>query len=102
MQMLVTDMTRMNDGFVCVAGIDLATGLRVRPVTGARLSNSLIASKGGVFNFRRVVDLGAVQPAPTPPEIEDVSFNPGAAKHVGTMQAEAFLRSLEEIGRAHV
>ena len=32
MKVVITDLTRMNDDHICVAGIDLDTGHRVRPV----------------------------------------------------------------------
>lgn len=75
MEILITHLTRMQPGFICVAGIEPATGRHVRPVlVGARLSTVQLARHGGPFDMGAVVDLGVTSPADQPPETEDQRF----------------------------
>jgi hypothetical protein len=61
MQIIVNHLTRMQPGFICVAGVDVSSGRHVRPVLGRRLTTDLLASKGGPFDMAELVDLGAVE-----------------------------------------
>ena len=97
MRILVTDITRMADGFVCVAGIDLETDKRVRPVLTSRLPAELVSSRGGKFDIRRIVDLGACVPAGAPPETEDMHFALAACKHVDTIVGGSFFSHLRTV-----
>ena len=75
MEILIDHLTRMQPGFMCVAGIDPATGQHVRPVlVGARLATLLLAPYGGPFDMGALVELGPVKPAGQPPETEDQRF----------------------------
>jgi hypothetical protein len=72
MHIIVSDVTRMKLGFVCVAGIDPKTGCHVRPqLPGKRISVAMLRPNGGPFDMAVEVDLGRVTPAPVQPEIED-------------------------------
>ena len=46
MKIVITDLTRMNDGHICVAGIEVESLRRVRPVSG-RLPSRLLRRNGG-------------------------------------------------------
>ena len=72
MRIVVTHLTRMQRGSVCIAGLDVDTGTHVRPVPpmGA-LPSKVTTAHGGPFDMATVVDLGDVRPVPTPPEFED-------------------------------
>lgn len=94
MRLLITDLTRMQQRYICVAGIDMGTGKRVRPVISVQLHPGLLSVRGGPFDVRRVVDLGAVVPAGAPPETEDVIFRPELAKHLQTLLSPAFFQRL--------
>ncbi len=77
MQILVNHLTRMQPGYICVAGIDLETGTHVRPVLWyGRLSTSLLLKNGGPFELGCVVDLGPTVCVGRAPEHEDHRFNP--------------------------
>jgi hypothetical protein len=96
-RILITDLTRMAQGYICVAGIDVETGRRVRPVIGERLPANLVSTRGGPFDVRRVVDLGGCRPEGVPPEVEDVRFDPATAKHVQTITGAAFFSRLQTV-----
>ncbi|MCC6178715.1 MAG: hypothetical protein IT305_25695 [Chloroflexi bacterium] len=75
MKIAIVHLTRMQPGYVCVAGLDVDTGAHVRPVfPGQRLRGSLTARQGGPFDIGVVVDLGRVRPTPVTPEHEDHEF----------------------------
>ena len=94
MKMVVTDLTRMYSGHICVAGINLDTGHRVRPVSGL-LRARLLRTNGGPFDIRAIVDLGKTQDIGRAPEIEDVRFSPKNCIELGDMPPEKFLELCE-------
>lgn len=91
MQILVTDLTRMQDGHICAAGIDLRTRARIRPVAIGRLDAALLCTHGGILDIGRVVDLGACSPIGSKPEVEDVRFSPGRLKVVKVLGSGEFM-----------
>ena len=80
----------MQKGFVCVAGVDLATGQHVRPVLRSLLRKALLARYGGPFDIGRVVDLGWTRYRGTRPETEDYLFHQSEARSMGDMPANEF------------
>jgi hypothetical protein len=96
-KIVVTHLTRMKPGFVCVAGVDLATRKAVRPELprGRQLGTDLLHRNGGPFGIASVVDLGEVCYAGDPPRIEDHLFDPLAAKRIGIASRESYWRLLE-------
>lgn len=96
MEMLITDLTRMERGYICVAGVDVATGTRIRPVLpgGQRWHLDMARHRGGIFDFRRVIDLGNVNRVGQRPEIEDVQVSPERLHHVQSMGGSDFLAEL--------
>jgi hypothetical protein len=71
-RIVVTHLTRVRGGYICVAGLDLETRRHVRPVlAGGPLPFDLLARYGGPFDVGRIVDLGPARPAPRPPHVED-------------------------------
>jgi hypothetical protein len=75
MKIVVTHLTRMQRGTVCVAGLDVETGHHVRPIQPMGvLQSRMTAPRGGPFDMATVVDLGTIRPVPTPPEVEDVEI----------------------------
>lgn len=79
MRIIVNHLTRMQPGYICVAGVDVSNGHHVRPVLRGRLTTDLLASKGGPFDMAALVDLGTVECCGHAPEIEDHYFNPSTA-----------------------
>ena len=63
MRIVVNHLTRMQPGYICVAGIDVQDNEHIRPVLGReRLTVGLLARNGGAFDMGRLVDLGSGRP----------------------------------------
>ena len=90
MKILITDLTRMTPGFVCAAGIDIETGLRVRPVGFGRLSSQMLCTNGGPLDVGNVIDFGSCEPCGSPPEVEDFRFDERRVRLVGAMPETSF------------
>ncbi len=99
MKVVVNHLTRMQQGYICVAGVDLDTERHVRPVLKGRLRTSLLARNGGPFDMAVVVDLGTPTPAPQKPETEDHIFDPSQIKANRTLGASQFWKLLARLAR---
>ena len=66
---------------MCVAGIDLESGLHVRPVRDRQMTIDMLSVHGGPFDIARVIDLGQTRFAGKVPKVEDQSFD---ARRSGT------------------
>ncbi len=96
MKIVVNHLTRMQEGYMCVAGIDLDTGLHVRPVLDRQMRIDMLSAHGGPFDIARIVDLGETRFVGKIPEIEDRWFDASSARHVGNMPTEDFWALLEK------
>ncbi len=91
MRILVNHLTRMQPGYICVAGIDLGTGTHVRPVLRhGRLTTELLLKRGGPFELGCVADLGPTVHIGRAPEHEDHRFDPAAAFCLGSVPDDYF------------
>lgn len=90
MRIIVDHLTRMQAGYICVAGINVQTYAHVRPVLSKRLSVKLLASHGGVFALGTIVDLGHVTRCGSAPEVEDCRFHTSNVKKYREMSAREF------------
>lgn len=89
MELLLTDVTVMKDGYICVAGID-GLGRHYRPmlsrVRGGEWLKSFWYDGDGTIQVRRVVEFGDLSPSPQPPHIEDhLVANSGAIRLVSIL-----------------
>ena len=83
MRIVTIHLTRMETGFMCVAGLEEGTTRHVRPTLhGARLRTELLRRSGGPFRIGALVELGQVEPNGEPPEVEDHDFDPRNAKFI--------------------
>lgn len=100
MKFVVSHLTRMQRGQVCVAGIDVDTGRHVRPVlpVGA-LQARMTTPRGGPFDMATVVDLGLTRPVPSPPEVEDVEFTSWHARIERDVPATLFWEMLGHLSK---
>lgn len=75
MRIVVSHLTRMTKGRICVAGIDLTTNEHIRPVLRHHLSIDLAANNGGPFALGAVLELRRVRNVGRRPEMEDREFH---------------------------
>ena len=103
MQILVNHLTRMQPGYVCVAGVDVNTLEHVRPVRRyGRLTTDLLRSNGGPFDVGSVVDLGPTTYVGHAPELEDHQFDPAQANWLSDADPDAFWDLLQGIARKNL
>jgi len=103
MQIAINHLTRMTEGHVCVAGVDLETGRHVRPVlTWGHLTPAVLARHQGPFDIGHVVELGGPVPWPKRPHVEDHLFDPSTTVLLERMDAEAFWALLVRTGKARL
>ena len=96
MQIIINHLTRMQKGFMCVAGVDPATGRHVRPVLAGRMRIEMLACHGGPFELGRRVELGQTRFVGKVPEIEDRQFEASAARRLERLPQEQFWQLLTE------
>lgn len=97
MKIVVNHITRMEAGYICVAGVDLKQQKHVRPVLRGRLPSTLLKVHGGPFGMAAIVDLGNTAPAGSPPEIEDRAFNDAYTSFETRMKPDEFWKLLKTI-----
>jgi hypothetical protein len=83
MHIVINHLTRMQPGFICVAGLDLEANTHVRPTADGRLSKRLLTRHGGPFDVGEIVDLGRTYHVGRAPEVEDYRFEPRLARRIG-------------------
>lgn len=97
MKTLVNHLTRMQPGYICVAGVDLDTQHHVRPVLRyGRLPTGLLRRNGGPFDMACVADLGPATSVGRAPELEDYRFEAERARYDGEVSADYFWDLLRE------
>ncbi len=102
MQIVVNHLTRMQPGYVCVAGIDTSNGQHIRPVQHGRLTTHFLALNGGPFGMAYLVDLGPVKYCGYPPEVEDHSFHFLNVRTIGVISPEEFWEQLQQVARRSI
>jgi hypothetical protein len=100
MKIVVSHLTRMQPGYICVAGIDLNSRKHVRPVLGKRLGIDLLQKYGGVFGIGAEVDLGRTHLVGAAPEVEDHQFSSGNLKLLGTATTREFWDTIDATSTA--
>lgn len=96
MKIVVNHLTRMQQGFICVAGIDLETGRHVRPVLQSQMRTKFLARHGGPFEIGAIVELGWTKRVGQPPEVEDHLFHRGEVRRVADMPSDEFWQLLRQ------
>ena len=61
MRIIVNHLTRMQPGYICVAGVDVSSGQHVRPVLRGRLTTDLLTLDGGPFDIASLVEYSFAQ-----------------------------------------
>ncbi len=101
MKIVVNHLTRMQPGYICVAGIDPSNGNHVRPVLEyGRLTTKLLTREGGPFGIGAIVDLGGVTASGYAPEVEDYVFDPASAKGTSVLSPTKFWKMLASVSQS--
>jgi len=95
MRIVIHHLTRMEQGYFCVAGIDMETGKDIRPVIQGRLPISLLHTRGGIFDMAGIVDLDKVDYCGRKPQTEDHFFHPAKARYISHCRADEFWKFIE-------
>ncbi len=93
MRLLITEITRMSPGYICVAGIDLDTGERVRPVMpgGGQIPLAYVVSYRGPVRIARVFSVAQPWYVGIEPEIEDYEIDLGRCQVEKDLDYQRFL-----------
>jgi hypothetical protein len=102
MEIVVNHLTRMNAGYICVAGVNTSTWQHIRPVLNRRLTTSLLAANGGPFALATLVDLGPAQYRGYAPEVEDHYFDPQMVRVIRAVPPEEFWNLLQHVTRRSI
>jgi hypothetical protein len=74
-QLIVTDLTRMQGGHVCIAGYN-GKHECIRPVAKGGIPESILFQDGNLIIYPfALVELELLEPEPQPPHTEDILFN---------------------------
>lgn len=89
----------MRGDHICIAGLDLATMDRVRPVTRRddELTSSILRRNGGPLAVGEIVEVGTGRPSPNPPEIEDYLIRTDDLESVGRLDPDEFFATLRSV-----
>ncbi|HEU5344700.1 MAG TPA: hypothetical protein VFX31_10920 [Ktedonobacterales bacterium] len=99
MRIVINHLTRMQPGFICVAGLDPNTRQHIRPVLRGRLSRSLLRAEGGPFDIGALVELGETTSEGVAPEVEDRAFTAWRATYLRNCEPQAFWMLLRTSAR---
>lgn len=95
MLIVVSHLTRMQPGYICVAGIEPDTRNHIRPVLNRRrLPRALLRRDDGVFEIGALADLGPTSDVGSAPEVEDHEFLSQNLRYGRKLAANEFWGSL--------
>ncbi len=100
MKIVINHLTRMSQGYICVAGVEPRSLKHIRPVLDSgRLKARLLTRNKGPFDMAVLVDLGRVEYVGEEPEVEDYRFQPGAAAAIRTVEPAKFWSLLQKMSK---
>lgn len=103
MHIVVTHLTRMYHGHICVAGVEKDTREHVRPVLrGDGIPKELHSRNGGPLEVGAVIDFGPVRRCGAAPEIEDCYFEIRNVRRVGAVGEEQLWNLLDALAAAEL
>ena len=100
MRIVVNHLTRMQYGYICIAGIDPDTGKHVRPTPeGDRWRRPDLVRQGGPFDIAALVELGRASYDGHAPEVEDYRVRPTHARRQRDLTPTEFWDLLSSVAR---
>lgn len=101
MEIVVTHLTRMGSGRICVAGNEVETLRSIRPLLSfGHFKDVSLSTYGGPFLIGGIVDIGAAKPASTRPQTENHILQMPTPRPAGLMHRELFWRVIERCSSA--
>lgn len=100
MKVVINHLTRMQSGYVCAAGVDIATRRHVRLMPArAHLRPESLAAHGGPLAIAAILDLGPAKDIGKRPEVEDREFDPRKTGAHGLLAAPRFWNMLTQVAK---
>jgi hypothetical protein len=99
-QVVINHLTRMERGYICVAGINLATLQHLRLVLRReRLKTRFLARYGGPFDIGRILAFRHGRPRPKPPHVEDYVISISQLIFKAVAESEQYWEMLKDISK---
>jgi hypothetical protein len=97
LRILISHLTRMKYPKICIAGIEVNTGIHVRPVIENK--NLDLSQVESLFQLGRVIDLGQYTTNRNVPEVEDCFFVLANVIQVSDLAPPQFWNSLKAVAK---
>lgn len=85
--MVVTHLTRMHGGHICIAGLDTTTNRHIRPVLGRSIESTFLTRGSSQIGIGSILHFIRMVPTPSAPEVEDRWFREEDCTIVGALTA---------------
>lgn len=99
MEILVNHLTRMRQGFMCVAGVEWGTQRHIRPINYGQLPITHLTRYGGAFDIGNLVTLADTRPYGVRSHLEDHLFDEANVKCVRVASADEFWSMLKSCAK---
>jgi hypothetical protein len=101
-RIVISHLTRMRQGCICVAGCDPVSLEHVRLVQrDGQMGLDLLSRNGGPFDMAVLVEFVS-EPRPVPPEVEDHVVDPRRVRCIERLSTPDFWTILEEVSRSRL
>jgi hypothetical protein len=99
-QVVINHLTRMERGYICVAGINPATSQHLRLVLRReRLKTRYLTRYGGPFDIGHIVASRHGRPRPKPPHVEDYVISISQLTSKAVAEPEQYWEMLKDISK---
>ena len=99
-RIIITGITNMSIGYICVSGYDMAARKYIRPIIpGSHIMESFLSSFNTPIDLGSTIelDLSCTETPASPPHIEDNPFDPSTVKVLDSMSRVQFRSFIESI-----
>lgn len=100
MKVVINHLTRMQSGYICVAGVEVHARQHVRLMPRrAHLRPQVLVRNGGLFDMGAILDIGVTRSIASPPQVEDCEFDMTSVKTYGTLAGPRFWNMVTQMGK---
>jgi len=99
-RIVITGITNMSVGYICISGYDMSTRRYFRPIIpGSHIAELFLSSHNSPIELGSTVelDLSYTETQASPPHIEDKAFDPSTVKVLDSMTRDQFSSFIESI-----